>query len=413
MRSIEVRLVFVVMSGGETTVDQLRRVASLTDPDLAHLQPSELLDEVLARVQDLLSVDTVAVLRLDHAGSQLVAYSARGLEEEVRQGVRVPMGRGFAGRIAATRVPVALADVGPDNVVNPILWRKGIRSLLGVPLISGGALLGVMHVGTLQRREFSEEATTILQLAADRIATVLSVQQSAEERLAARTLQQSLLPTRLPEVDGLEFATRFVAAENFGVGGDWFDAFKLPDGQVGIVIGDVAGSGLRAAVVMGRLRSALRAYAIESSSPAQALERLDRKFAHFEPDEMATVLYITVASDLASFTLSSTGHPPPVTAEPGHEAKVLECSPSPPIGAHLAVRSVDVVSELRPGTTVGCYTDGLIERRAESIDRGLERLRSAFHAGPVEEVCTTVMSELVGSSAVEDDTALFVFRRVR
>jgi phosphoserine phosphatase RsbU/P len=404
---------FRVMSRAETTVDQLRRVASITDPDLAHLQPSELLDEVLARVQDLLSVDTVAVLRLDHAGSQLIAYSARGLEEEeVRQGVRVPMGRGFAGRIAATRVPLALADVGPDTVVNPILSRRGVRSLLGVPLIASGALLGVMHVGTLQRREFSEDATTILQLAADRIATVLSVQQAADERLAARTLQQSLLPTRLPDVDGLEFATRFVAAEKFGVGGDWFDAFKLPDGQVGIVIGDVAGSGLRAAVVMGRLRSALRAYAIESSSPAQALERLDRKFAHFEPDEMATVLYMTVASDLASFTLSSRGHPPPVIAEHGHEARVLECRPSPPIGAHLAARHVDVVSELRPGTTVGCYTDGLIERRAESIDRGLERLRSAFQAGPVEVVCTSVMSELVGAGAVEDDTALFVFRRV-
>jgi phosphoserine phosphatase RsbU/P len=412
MGATEGWLCFVVMSGTETTVDQLRRVASITDPDLAHLQPSELVEEILDRVQDLLSVDTVVVLLLDRAGSQLIAYSARGLEEEVRQGVRVPVGRGFAGRIAATRVPVELKDVGPDTVMNPILWRKGVRSLLGVPLIAGGAVLGVMHVGTLQRREFSEEATTILQFAADRIATALSAQQAAEDRLAARTLQQSLLPTRLPDVDGLEFATRFVVAENFGVGGDWFDAFKLPDGQVGIVMGDVAGSGLRAAVVMGRLRSALRAYAIESSGPAQALERLDRKFAHFEPDEMATVLYLTVTPDLASFTLSSTGHPPPVSAEPGQEAKILECRPSPPIGAHLGARHVDVVNELRPGTTVGCYTDGLIERRSESIDRGLERLRGAFHAGPVEEVCTSVMSELVGSRAVEDDTALFVFRRV-
>ena len=399
-------------SESETVTDQLRRLARFTDPDLAHLGTSDLLDELLKRVQNLLGVDTVVVLLLDDAGSQLVASSARGLAEEVHQGVRVPVGRGFAGRIAATRAPVALEHVGPDTVVNPILWRKGIKSMLGVPLIAGGTLLGVMHVGSLQRRRFSDDETTVLQLAADRIATAVSAQQAIAERSAARTLQHSLLPTRLPEVDGLEFATRFVAAEDFGVGGDWFDAFKLPDGQIGIVVGNVAGSNLRAAVVMSRLRSVLRAYAIESASPAEALDRLNRKFGHFEPDEMATVLYIVVDSDLGSFTLSSTGHLPPVVAVPGHEAALLDCSPSPPLGVRLVAHHVDVVSELRPGTTVGCYTDGLIERRSEPIDRGLERLRAAFYAGPPEEVCSSVMGQLIGSAAVEDDTALLVFRRV-
>jgi serine phosphatase RsbU (regulator of sigma subunit) len=379
---------------------------------LAPLGTSELLEKLLERVQDMLDVDTVAVLLLDGAGSQLIARAARGLEEEVHQGVRVPVGRGFAGRIAATRAPAKLDHVGPDNVVNPILWRKGVRSMLGVPLIDGSRLLGVMHVGTLRRRRFGDEETDVLQLAANRIAIALSAQQTVAERSAARTLQESLLPTRLPEVDGLEFATRFVAAEDFGVGGDWFDAFRLPDGQIGIVIGDVAGSGLRAAVVMGRLRSALRAYAIESATPSEALDRLDRKFAHFEPDEMATVLYITVASELDHFTVSSTGHLPPVIAVPGQDATVLDCRPSPPIGAHVASRHIDVVCKLGPGTTVGCYTDGLIERRVEPIDRGLERLRAAFYAGDAEDVCRSVMGDLIGSSAVEDDTVLLVFRRV-
>ena len=157
------------------------------------------------------------------------------------------------------------------------------------------------------------------------------------------------------------------------MGGDWFDAFKLPDGQIGIAVGDVAGSGLRAAVVMGRIRSVFRAYAIESAGPAEALDRLNRKFAHFEPDAMATVLYIVVAADLASFTLSSTGHLPPVVAVPGRETTLVGCSPSPPLGVRATSHHVDVVSQLLPGTTVGCYTDGLIERRSEPIDRGLER----------------------------------------
>jgi sigma-B regulation protein RsbU (phosphoserine phosphatase) len=402
----------LVGSEGQRASDLLQRLGHVSDPDLAPLGTSELLDELLKRVQDMLDVDTVAVLLLDSAGSQLIARAARGLEEEVHQGVRVPVGRGFAGRIAATRAPVKLDHVGPDNVVNPILWRKGVRSMLGVPLIAGSRLVGVMHVGTLRRRRFGDEETVVLQLAANRIAIALSAQQTVAERSAARTLQESLLPTRLPEVDGLEFATRFVAAEDFGVGGDWFDAFRLLDGQIGIVIGDVAGSGLRAAVVMGRLRSALRAYAIESATPSEALDRLDRKFAHFEPDEMATVLYITVASELDHFTVSSTGHLPPVIAVPGQDATMLDCPPSPPIGAHVASRHIDVVCELGPGTTVGCYTDGLIERRVEPIDRGLERLRAAFYAGDVEDVCRSVMADLIGSSTVEDDTVLLVFRRV-
>jgi phosphoserine phosphatase RsbU/P len=169
---------------------------------------------------------------------------------------------------------------------------------------------------------------------------------------------------------------------------------QAPDGQIGIVVGDIAGSGLRAAVVMGRLRSALRAYAIESAIPSDALARLDRKFAHFEPDEMATVLYITVASELDHFTVSSTRHLPPVIAVHGQDVTLLDCRPSPPIGAHVASRHIDVVCELGPGTTVGCYTDGLIERRVEPIDRGLERLRAAFYAGDVEDVCRSVMSDI-------------------
>jgi sigma-B regulation protein RsbU (phosphoserine phosphatase) len=381
-------------------------------PELRALSPSALVDEQLARIQERLHVDTVAVLLVDRDGSQLVARMARGLEEEVHQGVRLPVGRGFAGRVAATRQPVILDKVGSETVVNSILWHRGIRSMLGVPLMVGGRLLGVMHVGTLSSRRFTDADVALLQHTASQIAAALSAQQTVAERSAARTLQESLLPTRLPDVDGLEFATRFAAAEDFGVGGDWYDVFPLPDRRIGIVIGDVAGSGLNAAVVMGRLRSALRAYALESKLPSEALERLGRKFAHFEPNEMATVLYLTIAPDLESFTVSSTGHPPPVIAVPGRKTFILECSPSPPSGARLPPRRVDVVCELVPGTTVGCYTDGLVERHHEGIDQGLERLRAAFCAGPPDAVSSAVMSELIGRDTLDDDTALLVFRRV-
>src|SRR5262249_49659048 len=149
----------------------------------------------------------------------------------------------------------------------------------------------------------------------------------------------------------------------------------------------------------------------ESSSPGEALERLHRKFDHFEPDEMATVLYLIVAPDLGHYTMASLGHLPPVVAVPGEDVSFVRHSPSPPIGARLPRPPHNVVCDLCPGMTIGCYTDGLIERRREPIDEGMERLRTAFFAGPPEEVCSQVMSDLIGMSAVQDDTALLVFRR--
>jgi phosphoserine phosphatase RsbU/P len=398
----------VTTGGSRDPLDAGNSVASLEE---AHLQFADLLQVLLKRVETLVDADTAVILLLDRDGSHLVAHSALGLEDEVHQGVRVPVGAGFAGRIAATRSPMTLDEVGPDNAVNPILWKEGVRSMLGAPLIIDGRLLGVIHVGTREPRQFSASDIESLEREASRVARVVSDHQSLAERLTARTLQDSLLPGRLPEIEGLQFAARFVAAEDVGVGGDWFDVFRLPDGHVGIVIGDVAGVGLRAAIVMGRLRSVLRAYAIESTSPSEALTRLGRKFAHFEPNEMATVLYMTIAPDLAGIVWSSTGHLPPVIAVPGHDATILDCSPSPPIGSHLSGAHIDTERDLVPGTTVGCFTDGLVERRSEVIDVGLDRLRAAFFAGDPEEVCKSVMAQLIGSSSVEDDTALLVFRR--
>ena len=391
--------------------EQLRGLVAVADSDLAHLDADALIDELFERIQDLLVVDTVAVLLLDAAGTHLVAHRARGLEDEVRHGFRAPVGSGFAGRIAAVRAPVVLDHVGPDVVLNPVLWRKGIQSMLGVPLISAGDLVGVMHVGTLGPRQFTSEDTALLQVAADRIAVTLVAQRLSAERTAARTLQRSLLPARLPVIDGLALATRFVPAETFGVGGDWYDLFVLPDGHIGVVVGDVAGHGLRAAVVMGRLRSALRAYAMDYDSPAVVLDRLDRKFVHFEPDELATVVFARVHPDLTHITVASAGHPPPIVAKAGTDAVYADVRPGPPICSHIDTERADTTIEFAPASTIGLYTDGLIERRHETLCEGSERLRKAFHDGPPETVCTNVMVDVVGATPVEDDIALLVLRR--
>ena len=127
---------------------------------------------------------------------------------------------------------------------------------------------------------------------------------------------------------------------------------------------------------------------------------MDRKFAHFEPDEMATMLYLVVAPDLSHFTVASRGHPPPLIAVAGRDAVVVDCSPRPPIGAHVPAPPIDITASFRVGSTVACYTDGLIERHDEPVDVGLERLRRVFHAGPPDEVCASVMAQLIGSRVV-------------
>jgi hypothetical protein len=167
---------------------------------------------------------------------------------------------------------VLLSHVDSATVTTPILWEKGLKVMAGVPLLSGETLVGVLHVGRLDDRRFVPEDVELLQVVGERIAGAVQSRQLVIERGAAGLLERSLLPTKLPNCPGLTFATRYVAAEHT-VGGDWYDLFTLPSGQLWIVVGDVTGHGLQAAVVMGRIRSALRAYALVSDTPEHVLAR--------------------------------------------------------------------------------------------------------------------------------------------
>jgi putative methionine-R-sulfoxide reductase with GAF domain len=390
--------------------ERLRAIQSITDAALSRLDDREMLAELLERTRDALQADTAAVLMLDFASGQLIATAAAGLEEEVGQGVRIPVGRGFAGRIAAEHRPVILDHVDHTTVLNPILWAKGIRSMMGVPMVAGGRVIGVLHVGSLTPRQFTGDEVELLQLAGDRAAAAVRSVNARADRLAAVALQRSLVPAMLPAVPGAELAARYIPGSG-GVGGDWYDVFTLPTGELCVVIGDVAGSGLAAAVIMGRMRSALRAYALETRDPADVLSRLDRKMQHFEADAMATVLYAVIEPGLERMDISLAGHFPPVIAYPGQPAELASVPAGLMIGiADPAPRPVTSLP-IRPGALVCFYTDGLIERRGEVIDDGLARLCRAVAAQPAEAAAATVMQELVGSQTARDDIALLMLRR--
>ena len=392
--------------------DKLRDIRSVTDAALSYLSADDLLAVLLGRLKEILNADTAAVLLLDSSGRQLIATAASGLEEEVRQGVRIPVGGGFAGRIAAERRPVILARVDHSNVLNPILLEKGIRSLVGVPLLVHGAVIGVLHVGTMRNRIFTTDDAALLQLAADRAALAVQSLRSREDRAAAAALQRSLLPSALPVIRGVEIAARYVPGDG-PVGGDWYDVFPLPSGELGMVVGDVAGSGLVGAVVMGRMRSALRSYALEFQDTADVLRKLDQKMQYFEGEVMATVSYAVLDPASGQLRISSAGHFPPVIAAPGEHGALAEIAVDAPIGvADIPRRQVTTLA-LAPGAVLCFFTDGLVERRNEPIDDGITRLCEIMSSGPPENVCISVMRALVGSRRPGDDIALLVLRRQR
>jgi signal transduction histidine kinase len=169
-----------------STSEHVRRLQSVTDAALAHLRLDELLAALLERTRQILEVDTCAILLLDEDTNELVARAALGVEEEVEQGVRVPVGGGFAGRIAAEKRPVILDDVDHAHVLNPLLREKGIKSMLGVPLVVEGEVRGVLHVGSLVPRAFIEGEVELLQLVGDRAALAIEHARLFEAERSAR-----------------------------------------------------------------------------------------------------------------------------------------------------------------------------------------------------------------------------------
>lgn len=392
--------------------EQLRNLLAVTDAALARLDVEDLLSELLDRIRSVLDADTAAVLLRDGGSDELVARAACGLEEEVRQGVRVPVGTGFAGRIAKRKGPVVLNRGDSTTVTNPLLREMGIRKMLGVPLLNGEDVIGVLHVGRFDDRPFTGNDAELLQVAAERVAGATQARQLAIESAAATLLERSLQPSRLPRLPGVQLGARFVTAESRLIGGDWYDAFTVPSGQLWLIVGDVAGHGLNAAVLMGRVKSALRAYALECDSPQDALERTDRKVRHFEIRTLITVVCLASAPPYDRFTNCLAGHPPPVLAVPGRDAEFVDIPPGPPLGALTDVARTAGSVEVPVGATLLLYTDGLIEDRSQPIDAGLRKLRSAVHADDPAIVCQTVMRHLVGNRPPIDDIAVLAMRRV-
>ena len=339
---------------------------------------------------------------LDEPHGVLRARAAKGIEEEVEQRVQIPLGQGFAGRIAAQRRAIVIDDVDHADVLNPILREKGIRSLLGVPLLIEGRVLGVMHVGSLTPRIFTSEDRDLLQHAADRAALAIehaaavraapprggapAAPPSASAREHPRARARQPLPAREPE-PGRRLVRRVRAGSRPHRAGGRRRRRPRPD----------------AAAVMAQLRTALRAYAIDGHPPEEVVERLNRLMWTLGPTVMTTLAYLVMDPVRETVDVVIAGHPPPLVIGPGGDAAYLPLQGTVALGASPAARYRCDSHPFPVGSTVVLYTDGLVEERGASIDAGLERLRAVTAAGgDLEPLCEAIVAQLVPETPADD-----------
>ena len=233
------------------------------------------------------------------------------------------------------------------------------------------------------------------------------------EHHIAETLQRSLLPTRLPDIPDVALAARYVPAPGeLQVGGDWYDVMQLQGGLIGLAIGDVAGHGLQAAATMGQLRMALRAYAMHDPSPVEVMRGVHQLVEQLPMPELATLIYLVFDPDTRQMRFANAGHPPALVIADG-SSRFLAHALAPPVGVSVDGHYEESCSKLPAGATLLLYTDGLVERRGESIQEGLDRLLAetrAHESADLEELCDRVLSGLASHGRSADDVALVAMR---
>jgi PAS domain S-box-containing protein len=393
----------------EAVVQTIGKLQQVTEAALKHLDLDDLLQVLVDRVREVFGADVVRIILRDHDDEQrFTVGAAAGIESE--SGTPVTVGSALDEVVERGR-PITLHDLSPGTGLDPDLEATGVSSLMAAPLVVGGRLAGIVEVAGSGRRRFTLEEESLLMLMADRAGLALEHARAYERELSnVEMLQRSLLPDRLPQLDGIQVAARYMPG-GADVGGDWYDAIPLEGGRVGVAMGDVVGHGIAAAALMGQLRHAMRAYALEGHSPAGVLDRLDRVVRSLDGSQMATLLYLVMEPD-GTARFSSAGHVPPLVISPEGEAAYLETAPNPPLGVFESPTHNEMTAELTPGSTIVLYTDGLVEERGVSIDQGLEALRLAASQDSChpDELCDRLVDAMLAIHPADDDIAVLALR---
>lgn len=300
-----------------------------------------------------------------------------------------------------------LDDLRHGPILTPVADRTGAGILLEFPT---GPLALWIDLG--ENRPFTGEDQLLLSLLAGHLAQGLQrAHQIDQQRETAIALQRAILgPSQLPE----GFAVRYEpATQPLEVGGDWYDTVTLPDGRIGIVVGDCVGRGLEAASVMGQLRSACRALMLQDASPARTLMALDQ-FAAGVPGAACTTVFCGVLdTDTGQLTYSSAGHPPGILVHPEGTTRLLEDGRSLPLAVRPGKPRPEGSCAIPARSTLLLYTDGLVERRRRPLSAGIDQASEALQDGrgtAVDVLATDVMSRLAPVDGYDDDVALLLYR---
>ena len=277
-------------------------------------------------------------------------------------------------------------------------------AIVGTLLTLGAVAL---TAGLIQRRRGAERLASRLEEVAEENRRLY-----AEQRGIAHTLQQALLPDTLPQVPGLQVSALYEAGvEGVEIGGDWYDLIPLDRRQLLLVVGDVSGRGLPAATAMAALRFAIHAYAAQGDEPATFMPKLSRLLSVREDRQLATVLCLLIDASTRQISITNAGHLPPLLISDGR-SEFVETKVGLPVGVDRDASYSSTTSTAPPGATLLAFTDGLVERPGESIEVGLEQLRSRVRANhlPLDQLLTTVLRDLRHDAP--DDTAVAGIRWV-
>ena len=324
--------------------------------------------------------------------------------------------------------PVLLREVTTEQVERALsdpelreVYRAiGLGSVIIVPLRARRQVLGALALFTDgSGRLFDEEdLATAADLARRAGLTVDNARLYQREHDVAEALQRSLLP-QLPDISGLDTAAVYLPGSKAAqVGGDWYDLFRLPDGAVGVAIGDVMGHDLTAAAAMGQLRSVLQSYAWQGSGPAVVLDRLDQLVQGLDMAQLATCIYgrleLPEGGGAGRLRLANAGHLPPVLRSPDGTVRLLDGGVSLLVGAALGIERAEIEERLEPGCVFVLCTDGLVEHRGRDLTDGLAALEAALASAPdgsAQEVLDHLLGELA-QGELDDDVAVLVVRVV-
>ena len=303
-------------------------------------------------------------------------------------------------------------------------WRrKPVRNLMAdvsmlvLPLVAKGTTLGffccIRQPGT--RRFDAYDMEMGMEFASRAAVFFDNARRYNREHATALTLQRSMLPTGLTAPSSVEVKHRYLPGSKLvEVGGDWYESIKLPGARVALVVGDVAGHGVRAAVTMGRLRTAIQTLAMLELPPAESLQQLDelmQSLGEREP-HFATCAYAVYDAVTGECELAVAGHLPPLVVHPDGRSELLTVTPSPPLGVGDGLVETQRFT-VEDGSLFVLYTDGLVESKDRDITDGLERLQNAFGPGsptaPLEDLCKTSLDG-VYSDAQRDDIAVLIAR---